>query len=392
MKERIFIGSDFHGHGDVYFNLVEYLDMLQISNPNEKIVLYINGDIIDRGKDSMRMLLDVMGRVKGQIGNIEVHMMAGNHELIMYEAIRARKNGKWVECSWLYPSNGGHETRIEFEKLDEKKQLEVVKFLRSLPISVKFDGSIIGKDGIILAHACPPKVMKDLKECHYNLAFAYVDDEISDCLWLRKKDLTDGETLGIKDNLVIVGHTKNDSKEGYLYDEEAGVLNIDGGCADGDRKDLVVPIVEINYNTGKINMIGFDGSGKIKYRKEFASDGQVKNSSCDLSSVGGKYCDQNNRFLDLLEGMAHLADTKIDEFVSFVNENKKKLAALGLLASGLGAFAANKSSDNSSLKSSVSTCQASNNDFIIVQIDDSLVDKAIFDEDDDVKIYTRSFK
>ena len=343
MKKRIFIGSDFHGQGNVYFGLINYLENLQMKNPEQKIILYINGDIIDRGSDSMEMFLDVMERVKGRKGNIEVHMMAGNHELMMYEAIKAKRRGRWVECGWLYPSNGGHVTRDKFEKLVEEKQKEVTKFLRDLPISFKFNGSLVGKDGIVLAHACPPKVMKNLDVCNYDLNFAYIDEEISNCLWLRKKDMLPGESLGLENNLVIVGHTKNGSRVGYKYDDKDCVLNIDGGCANYEVGDsLIVPIVELDYCMNKANIIGFDENGKIVYKKVFAEDGVIKNPNNkdkvtrNNKPSGGKYYDGSNKTLDLLVSMKLLAETKVDEFVSFVSTNKRKLAALGLLVGTLG--------------------------------------------------------
>ena len=40
------------------------------------------------------------------------------------------------------------------------------------------------------------------------------------------------------------------------------VLNIDGGCAYDDKSKLIVPIIELNYTTGKINIIGLDSNGK----------------------------------------------------------------------------------------------------------------------------------
>ena len=284
------------------------------------------------------------------------------------------------------------------ERLKKENYVKSVEesHLRDLPISFKFDGSIIEREGIILAHAYPPRIMEQLKECDYNLSFAYVDDEISDCLWMRKKKLPKGKTIGIKDNLVIIGHTKNNNKVGFSYDDSEDVLNIDGGCADLDRKDLIAPIVELDYVSEKVNIIGFNESGQIEYKKEFTSNGQIKD--CDnekksnKSKVGGKYYDGSNKTIDLLQAMIRLADAKLDEFTMFVSNNKKKLAALGLLATGLGTIAINN--DNSELsvadnsKPMISNFQVLDDEVF----DSEVLESDVVDTDNDVKIYVRSTK
>ena len=76
---RKFIVSDLHGNGEVYDSIISYLENISLI---DKVELYINGDLIDRGIDSMRMLEDVKERCEGK-GNIKVHYLGGNHELLM---------------------------------------------------------------------------------------------------------------------------------------------------------------------------------------------------------------------------------------------------------------------------------------------------------------------
>ena len=72
---KTFIVSDLHGNGEVYDSIMSYLE--NVSN-EEEVELYINGDLIDHGFDSFRMLYDVIERVKGK-GNIKIHYLGGNH-------------------------------------------------------------------------------------------------------------------------------------------------------------------------------------------------------------------------------------------------------------------------------------------------------------------------
>ena len=52
-----YVVSDLHGNGDIYDSIMTYLEHV---SENEPLILYINGDLIDRGSDSMRMLKDIM--------------------------------------------------------------------------------------------------------------------------------------------------------------------------------------------------------------------------------------------------------------------------------------------------------------------------------------------
>lgn len=155
MKDvRNFVVSDLHGQGQIYSSIISTLEDEQRRYPNEKIVLYINGDIIDRGPNSIPMLLDVMDRVKKRKGNIEVKMLAGNHELIMLEAIEKKVNGKWNDWStWFLGSNGGQVSSKQFDALPVSKQQEVIDFLENLPLNKVFDDPILGDRGVVIAHA-----------------------------------------------------------------------------------------------------------------------------------------------------------------------------------------------------------------------------------------------
>ena len=60
--------SDIHGLKERYDHMMEYI--------KEEDTLYLLGDVIDRGKDGIAILLDVMKRKN-------VVMLLGNHEYMM---------------------------------------------------------------------------------------------------------------------------------------------------------------------------------------------------------------------------------------------------------------------------------------------------------------------
>ena len=112
---RKFIVSDLHGNGEVYNSIIGYLENISLC---EDVELYINGDLIDRGIDSFTMLMDVYERINGK-GNIKINYLGGNHELMMWQALKERKPGKAVRrwCNWM--CNGGWVVEGELDR--EKK-------------------------------------------------------------------------------------------------------------------------------------------------------------------------------------------------------------------------------------------------------------------------------
>lgn len=71
----IYVMSDIHGVREKFDSVMSKINL----RPEDK--LYILGDVIDRGKDGIGILLDLKKREN-------VTMLLGNHELMMYHATR----------------------------------------------------------------------------------------------------------------------------------------------------------------------------------------------------------------------------------------------------------------------------------------------------------------
>ncbi len=129
---RTFVVSDIHGHYDTFMKLLRLIDF----GPDD--LMYIDGDVIDRGKEGIRLLQYIMKQE-----NME--MFLGNHETMMLKAIeyqRDLKEGRVDTTAlddhltpyelWTHPANGGEDTFRDFFNLSAEEQDEIEEFLKGL--------------------------------------------------------------------------------------------------------------------------------------------------------------------------------------------------------------------------------------------------------------------
>ncbi len=276
---RKFIVSDIHGDGNIYYSIMNYLDNI---NKIEDIELYINGDLIDRGYESAEILLDVIKRIKEN--KFKIVYLGGNHELLMYELFEMRKIKEPTYFNDWY-LNGGALTDEGLEELlndDQEKILKVVNFVSELPLYYKFKEKIDGKN-IVLVHAACPLQIDD--KCDLKIKD---DDELTYfCTWTRKNDpyVPFRSRIGNPNYFSIVGHTPNDNKYGYFYDENENYLNIDGGCArfvSGYFSYDHVPLVEVKDNLLKI--LTFNNQNEIIAGHYFQNKKSIPLTEAELNS------------------------------------------------------------------------------------------------------------
>lgn len=299
MKERIFVVSDLHGVKSVYDGITNYLDELALCNPETNIRLLINGDIIDRGPAPIEMLQDVMARHNQEKGYFSVDMLAGNHELMMYEAIQMGYNSYWAykNLSWYHSSNGGNVTSYYYSKLAQPEQKKIVSFLDNLELQKTYQKEMLDTKGVIVVHAHASGMMKFFSE-QFNIKSQLKDikDDIYDyyttynkmsnkyleyihTLWDRK---TKKENMGLKEYLTIVGHTPVTNSLGYYYDNDYKVLNIDGGCAPyafGIVNEVTVPLVELDFKNKEVIINRFNVEGKQLETHLLTKDGIKKGNN-----------------------------------------------------------------------------------------------------------------
>lgn len=123
----IYVMSDIHGMYDKYIEMMDLIDL------KETDTLYILGDIIDRGVNSMKILQDMMKRsnVFGIFGNHEL-MMADCFNIITQEItnefLDSFDEEKLMKLSdWM--NNGAFQTIQEFKKLSKEEQKDIIEGL-----------------------------------------------------------------------------------------------------------------------------------------------------------------------------------------------------------------------------------------------------------------------
>ena len=251
---RKFIVSDLHGCGDIYFPLMNYLDQIGL---DDEVHLYINGDLIDRGNDSYKMLYDVYQRSLGE-GNVNIHYLGGNHELMMYQNVYSLQEiGRFPFLSnWIL--NGGLPLMRKISRMEKDKIHNITSFIGNLDIYHLFSETIKDQP-ILLVHAQAPKEIS--KEC--DLKIKDDNSKVYKAVWTRDvDDFHIPHKLGKKDYFTIIGHTPVEN--GFFYQKDENYLNIDGGCSGhvlGYTEYSKVPVVEIENE--KITILNFNHHNEI---------------------------------------------------------------------------------------------------------------------------------
>lgn len=284
---RKFIVSDLHGDGSAYYSIMHYLENV---NKYDELILYINGDLIDRGSDSMYMLLDVIDRIKNKKG-FPIKYLGGNHELMMYEALNNGSHNLYAKSTW-YANGGGVTNNTLSDLLNKKEILEIIKYISELDIYYKFKEKLDDKQ-IVLVHAKCPEEVKDI--C--NLKIKDKDYRVSKYVWTRESDLNImlKESLGHEDYFTIIGHTPVRNEKGYIYSSKYNCMDIDGGCAcyvSGYNGYDHIPLIEIDEKNNRLEILTFNNNNEIIDGNYFMNKKSIGISNEELNKKR-KYIDKD---------------------------------------------------------------------------------------------------
>ena len=157
----IYVASDLHGHYD------KYLAMLEAISFKPTDTLYILGDVIDRGPDGCKILLDMMSRPN-------VIPILGNHELIAAvclpwllkevtdQSLAALSEDQIATLSeWI--TNGGGPTLRILKQLRQEEREKILEYIRDMELYAEVTA---GGRSFVLVHAglehfSPEKPLED---------------------------------------------------------------------------------------------------------------------------------------------------------------------------------------------------------------------------------------
>ncbi len=196
-----YVISDIHGQLGKFKKMLKLINFKYDSSDE----LYVLGDMIDWGKQSLETLL-YCKELEEKYSF--VHVYRGNHEHMMLKNLINRDyddNLETIESGNWFVKNGGFETLATFLKQNKSKQEEIIQYLEQLPY---FNDNVeVNGQKFYLSHAAPytdhpndiPQTYKR-KQVH--------EDGFHFVLWHRFGEIDETfDDEKYKDYILIHGHT-----------------------------------------------------------------------------------------------------------------------------------------------------------------------------------------
>lgn len=235
----IYCISDIHGQYNLYMKMLEKIGLEQSDT------LFILGDVIDRGEQGIKVLLDIMHRNN-------VISLLGNHEYMMYNVIT--KDSEDVKISnsveyYLWKMNGGEKTYNDYLNLQENDRNSIIKYLENAYIIVP--QLKVSEHCFMLVHSTHPAEYIDNPVKMHDIR----KEELERVIWKREYIVEQGEEEEIRcyvpdekydpDTILVTGHTPTPhiDKDGFMqrgygiiyYNDAGNLIDIDCGCAIHNR-------------------------------------------------------------------------------------------------------------------------------------------------------------
>ena len=229
MKNRYtYVMSDIHGD----FNRFERA-IREIDYDEEKDLLYIIGDAIDRGRKNLEMLNYIKTHPA-------IRFIKGNHELFLEMYLRGDLSAQ------TYEAYGGSNTRNEIDALTEEQRLEWYRYLNRLPLYAELE---LGDKAFVLTQSgLHADYMVRNKDATYSVMESI--KKAAECAkysWLISGDIhyMPAKILKSLDKFLIVGHTPcqhlNADESYHIFKNKAyHYICIDGGCQVQENGKLAV--------------------------------------------------------------------------------------------------------------------------------------------------------
>lgn len=222
-----YVMSDIHGKYD-YF-----MDILKKIKFSDDDILYINGDVIDRGEQPIKLLKYILSQ-KNMI------LLIGNHEHMMLQALLSKDE----DAMYQWSCNGNENTLKQFEELTLVEQYSLLYDLSQCPLVIP--NLVVNNRQYYIAHASHLKY-------YIEDELLYKDASTSDrerVLWSREYARLNPVELyqkfsslynSYKNTTLIIGHTPvfkcsyGQKRSGSLpkisRSSKGHLINMDCGCA-----------------------------------------------------------------------------------------------------------------------------------------------------------------
>lgn len=216
----IYCVSDIHGEYDKFMRLLEKIHF------SDSDVLYVLGDVFDRGPHPIQVLFEMMKHPN-------IIPIVGNHELMgitvlkfLMKEITEENIGsiddRMMQSIINWQMNGSDTTTGEFHKLSLEKRQEVMKYLGEFSA---YEEVSAGNKDFLLVHAGLSNFSKRRSLDDYTL---------NELVWGR----TDYEMKYFDDVFVVSGHTptqniKQNPRPGYIYRANNHIAIDCGACFGG---------------------------------------------------------------------------------------------------------------------------------------------------------------
>jgi serine/threonine protein phosphatase 1 len=221
----IYCVADIHGEYQRYLAL---LDKLQLQGED---TLYVLGDVVDRGAEGMKVLLDMMGRpnVVPLLGNHE-YMAAVNLRFLMQEVTRDSLedlDADDMQNLLEWQEEGGTPTIEGFQRLSPAQRQAVLDYLGEFELYEEVE---VNGQEYLLVHAGPRS---------YGLNQPLEDFGLHDLIWSR----LDYSRPYFSDRIMVTGHTptrliSENPRPDYIF-KGNGHIAIDCGAVYGGQLGAV---------------------------------------------------------------------------------------------------------------------------------------------------------
>ena len=213
-----YVCSDLHG-----YSIERFMELLEKVNFSQEDTLYVLGDVIDRGKDGVKI-------IKWMMAQKNVHLILGNHEAMLLACASFLFDGTDCDTTSLtgtnrslfatWMSNSGRPTYEALSAMRPSEVRYILEYLRDAPL---YENIFVNDKEFVLVHGGLGNFRSEKPLSEY---------AISDLLWVRPHMYLSY----YRDKMVIFGHTPTiflkESSRGRAIVTETWV-DIDVGCALG---------------------------------------------------------------------------------------------------------------------------------------------------------------